>query len=102
MSTPQGSEAFSSLSIHIDLWQQALGVKKIPGSNNNEYLLVLSLTNYLNISLYDRNCNIQSNNQPSTIKLALMKNHQDQTNKRSLRLAFYRYRQAWASSLRSE
>ena len=36
---------------------------------------VLSLTNYLDILLNDRNCNIQSNNQPSTIKLILMKTH---------------------------
>ena len=39
MSTPQGSEAFTSLNIHIHLWRQALGVKNIPGCNNNEYLL---------------------------------------------------------------
>ena len=39
MPTPQGSEAFTSLSIHIHLWQQAVGVKKIPGSNNNDFSL---------------------------------------------------------------
>ena len=46
------------------------------------FLSVSSLTNYLDILLNDRDCNIQSNSQPSTIKLVLMKNHQDQTNKR--------------------
>ena len=34
---------------------------------------VLSLTSYLSILLNDRNCNIQPNNQPSKIKLFLMK-----------------------------
>ena len=34
-----------------------------------------SLTNYLAILRNDRNCNIQSNNRPSTIELALMKTH---------------------------
>ena len=56
---------------------------------------VSSLTNYLDILLNDRNCNIQSNNQPSTIKVALMKNHQEQTNNHPPRLAFYRYRLGW-------
>ena len=51
-------------------------MKKLPIA----FWSVLSLTNYLDILLNDRNCNIQSNNQPSTIELALMKIHQDQTN----------------------
>ena len=54
---------------------------------------VSSLINYLDILLNDRNCNIQSNNQPATTKLALMKTHQDQTNNTATpRLAFYRSR----------
>ena len=36
---------------------------------------ISSLTNYLDILLNDRNCNIQSNNWPSTIEFALMKTH---------------------------
>ena len=40
---------------------------------------VLSLTNYVDILLNDRNFNIQSNNQPSTIEFALMKTHQHRT-----------------------
>ena len=54
-------------------------LKKLP----IHFWSVSSLTNYIGILLNDRNCNIQSNNQPSTIKLVLMKNHQDQTNKQS-------------------
>ena len=52
-------------------------LKKLPIA----LLSVSSLTNYLDILLNGRNCNIQSNNQPSTIELVLMRNHQDQTNK---------------------
>ena len=44
-----------------------------------DFWSVLSLNIFPNISLDDRNCNIQTNNQPSPIKLVLMKNHQDQT-----------------------
>ena len=50
-------------------------LKKLPIA----FWSVLSLNNFLNILLNDRNCNIQSNNQLSTIKLVLMKNHQKRT-----------------------
>ena len=50
-------------------------LKKLPTA----FWSVLSLNNFLNILLNDRNCNIQSNYQLSTIKLVLMKNHQNRT-----------------------
>ena len=63
-------------------------LKKLPIA----FWSVLSQNNHLDILLNIRNCNIQSNNQPSTVRLAPMKNYNDQTDKQSPRLAFYRKR----------
>ena len=70
-----------------------VSVPLIPKKLPIAFLSISSLTNYLDILLNDRDCNIQSNNQPATTKLALMKTHQDQTNNTAIpRLAFYRSR----------
>ena len=71
-----------------------VSVPLIPKKLPIAFWAVLSRTNHLYILLNIRNCNIQSNNQPSTVRLALMKNHNDQTNKQSprARLAFCRKR----------